>query len=229
MKRALVLFVLFAVFSLTFIYPKGHPKWHLKVNSLSVDNCPMTACPCLLGGLPYHGVCHAVGVWEIVEGKYGNLDLSGQVIGFIVDFHKMDKLDDMGFYIDKNASTEVKSALKDILSNKPFGLVGKDFKIKETTLKSNYISGQESSFAIGEIASLTLTPLIGGDGKNQMSIKNPMDPFGAKEVFLNNGKGFYNDYGKKLKYNDNSGEIEQFEISSDVQPMETDKKEMEMN
>ena len=48
-------------------------------------------------------------------------------------------------------------------------------------------------------------------------------------VFLNNGKGFYKDYGKKLEYKDNSGEVEQFEISSDMQPMETDKKEMKMD
>ena len=193
----------------------NQPKWHIKVNSLSVDNCPMTACPCLLGGMPYYEVCHAVGVFEIVEGNFGETSLDGQIVGYITDFHTMDKLDDMGFYIDKNASSEVKKALKELLSNKPFGLIGEGFEIKETSLKCDYKAGKQSAFSIGSLASLTLTPLIGGDGKSQMSIKNPMDPFGAKEVFLNNGKGFYKDYDKDLTYKDSSGEISQFEIFSE--------------
>ncbi|HVO73246.1 MAG TPA: DUF1326 domain-containing protein [Ignavibacteriaceae bacterium] len=208
----LIIFTALAVYAQT---DQNHPKWHIKVNSLAVDNCPMTACSCLLGGMPYYHECHAVGIMEITEGNYGSVSLNGQLVGLIVDFHSMDKLDDMGFYIDKSASPEVKKALKEFLSDKPFGLVGEGYEIKEADLKLDYKSGQESSFSIGDAARMTLTPLMGGDGKSQISIKNPVDPFGTKEVFLNNGKGFYKDYGKNLTYQDNSGEIGQFELSSE--------------
>lgn len=213
MKKMVLFFTLLMV--LFYLTVDAQTKWQIKAHSISVDNCPMTACPCLLGGKPYYGVCHAVGIIEIENGNYGDVSLNGQIIGFITDFHNMDQVDDMGFYIDKNASPEVKKALKELLTSKPFGLVGKGYKIKETTLKTNYKAAEESSFSIGDIAQLTLTPLLGGDGKSQLSIKNPMDPFGSKEVFLNNGKGYFKDYGKNLKYKDNSGEIEYIELSSD--------------
>lgn len=217
MKVSAVLFVVLLTLPVLLLNAQNdqsQTKWHIKAHSMTVDNCPMTACPCLLGGAPYHKECRAIGVMEIEDGNYGDVSLKGQIVGFFVDFHDMMKPDGMGYYIDKGASPEVKKALTELLSNKPFGLAGKEFKIKETTLKSEYKSGQESSFSIGDIASLTLTPLMGGDGKSQMSIQNPVDPFGAKEVFLNNGKGFYKDYGNNLEYKDNSGEVESFELSS---------------
>lgn len=218
MKRSFITFALVVLLPAICLFAQtdqNKTKWHLKATSLSVDNCPMTACPCLLGGPPYHGVCHAIGVMEISEGNYGDVSLKGQVVGYYIDFHDMNKPDGMGWYINKDASPDVKKALTELLSSAPFGLSGKGYKVKETTLKSDYKAGQESSFSIGDVASLTLTPMMGGDGKSQVSINNPVDPFGAKEVFLNNGKGFFSDYGKKIKYKDSSGEIEQFELSSD--------------
>lgn len=214
MKGMFMFFAVVFLFSLSlFAQNEAAPGWHIKAASLFVDNCPMTACPCLLGGMPYNGECRAIGVMEITDGNYGSVSLKGQIVGMYVQFHDMAKPDGTGYYIDKNASPEVKKALNQMLSSAPFGLAGEGYTIKETTLKSNYKMGQMSSFSIGDFAELTLTPLTSGDGKSQISIKNPVDPFGAKEVFLNNGKGYFKDYGNDLKYNENSGEIEEFEVS----------------
>lgn len=214
MKRLILFFAALSVLSISvFAQTQDSPKWHIKAASLFVDNCPMTACPCLLGGMPYQGVCRGIGVMKITEGNYNGVTLDGQLIGMYVEFHDMSKPDGMGYYIDQNADPKVKKALNELLSAAPFGLMGEGYTIKETTIKSDFKSGMESSFSIGDFASLTLTPLTNGDGKSQMSIKNPVDPFGAKEIFLNNGKGFYKDYGQDLTYNDNSGEVEEFELS----------------
>lgn len=212
MKVSKVLLVLVFMFSFLSLY--AQPKWHIKAHSMSVDNCPMTACPCLLGGAPYNGECRTAGMIEIEKGNYGSVTLDGQLVGFFVYFKDMMKPEGMGYYIDKNASPEVKKALTELLSNQPFGLAGEGYSVKEADLKAYYHPGKASSFVIGDLAKLTLSPLVGGDGKTQVSINNPVDPFGAKVVYLNNGKGFFKDYGNNLEYNDNSGEVEEFELSS---------------
>lgn len=217
MKFGRVTFVLFLAFTFISVYSQQDPEgqaWHIKAYSMTVDNCPVMDCPCLLGGAPYHGTCSAIGVIKIEDGNYGDVSLKGQLIGFYTDFHDMMKPDHMGIYIDQNANPKVKKALTQLFSNSPFGLAGEGYKIKETTIRADYRAGEKSFFSIGDMATLTLTPLIGGNGKKQLSINNPVDTFGAKVVYLNNGQGFFKDYGKDLTYKDNSGEIESFEISS---------------
>lgn len=217
LRKALQSLLFFATFTALIFGQSGtkQPKWFIKVNSISVDKCPSTSCACLLGGKPFYGDCYGVGVFEIIDGNYGNVSLKGQKVGYVFGFKDMNSMDNMGYYIDKNANPNVKKALTELLSKNPFGVIGKGYQIKETTIKSNYKKGKTSTFSIGDVADFTLEPMITIDGKSQMSIKNPYDPFGAKEVFLNHGKGFYKDYGKDLKFSDNSGEIEQFTAKSE--------------
>ena len=216
--RRIVAFLLvsFGITVLTFGQTDAkHTKWFIKVTSLSVDNCPSTGCACLLGGKPFYGVCHGVGVFEITEGKYGKVSIKGQKVGYVFDFKDMNAMDDMGYYIDKNATPEVKKALTELFSNAPFGIMGQGYQIKEANIKSTYKNGKTCTFSIDTLADCTLEPMFTLDGKSQMSIKNPYDPFGSKEVFLNHGKGYYRDYGRDLEFSDNSGEIEQFTLKSE--------------
>jgi hypothetical protein len=162
-----------------------------------------------MAGGPHHEYCHAVGVLHITEGNYGNVSLSGQSVALTTEFTS-EATTHMAFYIDENASGEVKEALRALFSSKPFGVVGDGFSIKETPITFSYEEGKESSFSIGEYGSMTLTPMIGGDGKSQMKIVNPTYPFPIKEVYLSSAKGRYSDYGKELVLEHNSGEVSEF-------------------
>ncbi|MGB6031583.1 MAG: DUF1326 domain-containing protein, partial [Bacteroidota bacterium] len=148
------------------------PSWQITAQFVAADNCPASACSCLMGGGPHHEYCYAVGVLHITEGNYGNVSLSGQNVALTTEFTS-EATTYMAFYIDENASGEVKEALRALFSSKPFGVVGEGFSIKETSISLDYADGKESSFSIGEYGSITLIPMIGGDGKSQMKIVNP--------------------------------------------------------
>ena len=191
----------------------SQPEWNIKVSSLVVDNCPASGCSCLTGGPPHHGTCRAVGVMHISEGNYGDVSLAGQNFGMTVQFTSMDDIHYMSYYIDENASPEVKKALRELLSNAPFGIIGDGYEIKETAIKYSNEKGGIATFALGDYGNMTLTPMLGGDGKTQMSVVNPTYPFPAKEIFLSSAKGHYEDYGKEINLTDNSGEVGEFELS----------------
>jgi hypothetical protein len=189
---------------------QNQPEWEIKVKSLVADNCPATGCTCLMGGPPHHGVCKAVGVMQITEGHYGNVKLDGQNFGITTKFTSLSDMEYLSYYIDKNSPPEVKKALLELLSNSPFGIIGEGFEIKETSLKFSMKEGKAATFSLGEYGEMTLTPMMGGDGKTEMSVTNPTYPFPVKEIFLSSAKGYYNDYGTELKLENNSGEVGEF-------------------
>ncbi len=190
---------------------QNQPNWEISVKFLIADNCPASGCSCLLGGGPHHDMCRAVGVMQITEGNYGDVSLTGQNFGLINEFTS-EATNCLSWYIDEGASTEIKNALRDLLSNPPFGIIGEGFEIKETPIKFISEKGQTASFSLGEFGEMTLTPMIGGDGKTQMSIINPTYPFPVKEIFLSSAKGYFKDYGKELKLTDHSGEVGEFTL-----------------
>lgn len=213
-QRLVVLTAVLSLFAFALsLNAQNQPKWEIQVSSLVADNCPASGCSCLTGGLPHHGTCRAVGVMQITEGHYGNVSLDGQNFGFTEEFTSADNIHYLSFYIDENASPEVKNALRELLSNPPFGIIGEGFEIKETSLKFKVETGKVASFSLGDFGEMTLTPMIGGDGKTQMSVINPTYPFPVKEIFLSSAKGYYKDYGKELKLENNSGEVGEFTLN----------------
>jgi hypothetical protein len=188
------------------------PSWEITARFVGADNCPASGCSCLLGGGPHHEYCRAVGVFQITDGDYGNVSLSGQNVGFTTEFTS-EAITYQAFYIDENADSEVKKALRALFSAKPFGTIGDGFTIKETSIEVSYADGAESSFSIGQYGTMTLTPMVGFDGKSQIKIVNPTYPFPVKEVFLSSAKGNYSDYGKKLALDKSSGEVSVFTLS----------------
>jgi len=191
---------------------QNQPEWEIKVSSLGADNCSASGCSCLLGGAPQHGMCRAVSVMQITEGNYGDVSLTGQNFGMTIEFTSMEDIHYLAYYIDESASTEVKNALRDLLANPPFGVIGEGFGIKETSIKFSSEKGQTASFSLGDFGEMTFTPMIGGDGKTQLSIINPTYPYPVKEMFLSSAKGNYKDYGKELKLTNHSGEIGEFTL-----------------
>ncbi len=150
-KSLMVLAAVIIMFTITNCQDvKSQPKWNIKVASLVVDNCPASACACLTGGAPHHGTCRAVGVMHITEGNYGDVSLTGQNFGMTVQFTSMDDIHYMSYYIDENASPEVKKALREMLSNAPFGVIGEGFEIKETSIKYSNERGGIATFSLGE-------------------------------------------------------------------------------
>ncbi len=192
--------------------PEEQPSWKMSARFLVADNCPASGCSCLQAGAPYHGFCRAVGVMEISDGHYGDVSLNGQHVGMTMEF-STGGTHYMAYYIDESASREVKKALRALLSAPPFGIVGEGFTIKETSVNADYVEGKQSSFSLGKYGMMTLTPMLGGDGKSQMKIVNPTYPFPVKEVYLNSAKGNYSDYGKELVLDGNSGEVSEFTLT----------------
>ncbi len=54
----------------------AYVDWKLKLKRLAACNCDY-GCPCEFNGKPSHGVCEGVEAAEIVEGHFGDVDLSG--------------------------------------------------------------------------------------------------------------------------------------------------------
>ena len=52
------------------------PKWHFTADYIEVCNCDY-GCPCNFNGFPTYGSCHALVLFHIRSGKYGNAILDG--------------------------------------------------------------------------------------------------------------------------------------------------------
>jgi hypothetical protein len=52
------------------------PPWRIKVHSFEACNCN-TGCGCRFGGLPDYGSCEAMHAFEVIEGRYGGVELAG--------------------------------------------------------------------------------------------------------------------------------------------------------
>jgi hypothetical protein len=53
-----------------------HTPWRLKVHNLEACNCS-NGCGCQFNGFPDYGGCEAIVGYEVIEGHYGTVDLTG--------------------------------------------------------------------------------------------------------------------------------------------------------
>lgn len=189
----------------------GMPAWKMSGTLVITDTCGIN-CPCLFGMDPHHGHCRFIGGMKVDEGVFGDVSLDGVTWGFLGEFTgSRETLSWVytGYYIDNGASEEQQEALKAILSGAPFSTLGEQLGIKVVNVEVGVPekSVGEYSLKLGDLGSMTVLPITGNDPEAPQSIKNPVYPFPVTEVIIGSAAGKFNDHGKKLDLNNNSGEI----------------------
>lgn len=64
--------------------PASPEEWMFEANYVDACSCDM-ACPCIFGGSPTHGYCRGATLVEILDGHYGEVDLSGVTVLAVYD------------------------------------------------------------------------------------------------------------------------------------------------
>jgi hypothetical protein len=100
----------------------GGTAWRIAGDEVGSCNCDW-ACPCQFNANPTHGNCEALIVWQIDEGHFGDIDLSGVRFGVAVHFpaaiHHGDGT--VQLIVDEGASDEQRDALQAMASGENGG------------------------------------------------------------------------------------------------------------
>lgn len=100
----------------------GEVSWRIAGDEVGSCNCDW-ACPCQFNANPTHGSCEALIVWQVNEGQYGDVDLSGVRFGVAVHFpgaiHHGDGT--VQLIVDEAASDEQREAIAAMASGEHGG------------------------------------------------------------------------------------------------------------
>ena len=159
--------------------------WHLKGSIIGACNCDW-GCPCNFDAPPTYGHCHGAYVWQIRDGRFGDVHLNGLCMGWVGESPGAMHLGHGAtqVIIDEKADEGQRAALLSLLSGKfggPFEILA---SVTETWSDSIFapfeaiIDGLNSRVSVPEVLELGLA-----------SIKNPVtgEP---EELNLVKGTGF---------------------------------------
>jgi hypothetical protein len=92
-------------------------QWQIKGKEFANCNC-VYACPCQFNALPTHGNCCAVAGFQIDEGNFGDVDLSGLRAAMVVSWPKAvhEGNGTMQLIIDERANEAQRDALIKIMT-----------------------------------------------------------------------------------------------------------------
>ena len=192
------------------------PAWSLEGKMISADSCTV-GCPCILGEAPTHGHCEFVALWQVVNGRYGDVKLDGVKFGLAGEFTQKVigepvKKTFVAYYIDSGASAEQKEALRKLFNGPSFAEMGPVAEVKEAPINFENLDafgqvGKKVSCTMGEIAKVEVTPIAGGtDPTKPLAVENEAEP-GMKLTMLGKAtNSFYRSAGKDYKFDGTSGE-----------------------
>jgi hypothetical protein len=198
------------------------PAWSLEGKNISADSCSV-GCPCILGEPPTHGQCQFVGVWQVDNGRYGEVKLDGVKWGLAGEFTQKvigerTKNTFVAYFIDSGASAEQKEALRKLLTGPSFAALGKAAEVKEVAINFENLDafgqvGKTVSCTVGQIAKVELTPIAGGtDPSKPLTVENEAEA-GMKWTALGKtSNSFYRSAGKDYKFEGTSGESHRMAI-----------------
>jgi hypothetical protein len=100
----------------------GATEWRIAGDEVGSCNC-IWACPCQFNANPTHGNCEALIVWQIREGHFGDLDMSGVRFGVAVHFPGPIHYGDgtVQLVVDEAASDEQREAIQAMASGENGG------------------------------------------------------------------------------------------------------------
>jgi hypothetical protein len=168
------------------------PAWSLEGKNISADSCSV-GCPCILGEPPTHGQCQFVGLWEVDNGRYGDVKLDGVKWGLAGEFTQKvigerTKNTFVAYFIDSGASAEQKEALRKLLTGPSFAALGQAAEVKEVAINFENLDafgqvGKTVSCTVGQIAKVEVTPIAGGTDPNKpLTVENEAEA-GMKSGF----------------------------------------------
>ena len=192
------------------------PAWSLEGKNISADSCSV-GCPCILGEPPTHGQCQFLALWQVVNGRYGDVKLDGVKFAFAGEFAQKVigepvKNTFVAYYLDSGASAEQKEALRKLFTGPSFAGNGPVAEVKEVAINFENLDafgqvGKKVSCTVGEIAKVEVTPISGGtDPTKPLAVENEAEP-GMKLTMLGKtSNSFYRSAGKDYKFEGTSGE-----------------------
>jgi hypothetical protein len=198
------------------------PAWSLEGRMISADSCGVD-CPCILGGPPHHGQCQFVALWQVDNGRYGDVKLGGVKFGLAGEFAQKvigepTKKTFVAYYIDSGASAEQKEALRKLFTGPSFVAMGQAAEVKEVAINFENLDafgqvGKTVSCTVGEIAKVEVTPIAGGtDPIKPLAVENEAEA-GMKWTALGKtSNSFYRSAGKDYKFDGTSGESHRMAI-----------------
>src|SRR5580704_14486546 len=158
------------------------PAWALAGKMISADSCSV-GCPCILGEPPTHGQCQFLALWQVENGRYGDVKLDGVKFGLAGEFAQKVigepvKRSFVAYYIDSGASAEQREALRKLFTGPSFAALGQAAEVKEVAINFENLDafgqvGKTVSATVGEIAKVEVTPIGGGtDPTKPMAVEN---------------------------------------------------------
>ncbi len=163
--------------------------------------------------------CKSFQLFQIIEGKIGNVDLSGVLVINVLDLFSpkfadlMTKGGEGGIYISDTITDEQRSYLEPFFVNNipGFLLVKKSLGVRVVEIKLNQEGNTyHITMPYGEMK-LSLTP--GGDGKNPQRLENSIFSVFFSDIKICNTHFWkYNDFGKNWEFKNRSGAIANFNL-----------------
>lgn len=161
-------------------------KWSLSGDYVEACNCD-AGCPCKFGADPTKGFCQGVIGFQISDGSFGDVELSGLGLALLLKAPGAPSAGGLTttIYLDERATADQKQALEQIVSGNAGGfwqvlpsLVSDDKGIKTAALRME-TSGKRRTFSIPGVVDVVNEPLVdpltGEEG--EVTVANTFDPF----------------------------------------------------
>lgn len=161
-------------------------QWSLQGDYLEACSCD-AGCPCKFGADPTKGYCQGVIGFEIHEGNYGDVDLSGLGFAGILHAPGAPWHGDLKvtMYVDEQATPPQREALGAILSGQAGGFLGmfatlvsddRGVKFAPVRLETD---GARRAFTIPGVVELVNEPLVNPltQQVQEVTVQDSFDPF----------------------------------------------------
>ena len=169
-------------------------QWQLKGDYIEACNCDV-ACQCIWLDPPDDDVCTVSLAWDIHEGQYGDVDLSGQSVGMLVHTDEGVMFDpDTAWHVvllvDEDANDEQRAALEAIYFGQAGGIWGPvaeaHFETTEVTTVPLDVTRDGGEFSVtgGDVVSMEAVETTGFNGDPGVISPHPL----TKSLEMNTGR-----------------------------------------
>lgn len=203
--------ILAGVFTISmFLSPAWGEEWQISGHLTDVCSCNV-GCPCSFGSPPTQGFCKKLLLFDIVNGKHGDTNLSGLKFVAAAELGSW-----ISYYVDENASTDQKKALENVFNEALKGLAKEFLGTKYVNINTHYEKNTRGG-DIPNILNLKVESVMGLDGKTPIVVVNPKSRPTIPEFTVGRSISHnFKDHGKDWDYSGKSGYYGEFKYSSEM-------------
>ncbi|HVA01251.1 MAG TPA: DUF1326 domain-containing protein [Terriglobia bacterium] len=222
--RGIFYAIAIAAIALAVLLLRGRPKeeaWSLEGQAVTADTC-MVGCPCILGEPPPHGACQFVGIFHVAKGQYGKVSLDNMNFAVAGAFTRPDSqakqtYQYVAYYLDTQATSGQKRALRRIFAGHTFKQLGKPAEVKEMPISLSGLEnfgqvGKTYGGEVGSVAKVEVTPVAGSSPDQPMVITNSAEPMFNWTALGKATSSFYKSAGQNFQFEGTSGESHKFQF-----------------